>query len=175
MVEGTHLRLGDVGKPREGVVEEASEGGAVIVSGLPVLPDPVVLAAAMAERSILASVALLREVRPQLEEPGIGFPLANFLQRTGIQSSQLPLVQDVEVAGVQTSVGLGHEVAAAAAAGGAGAGVVPKENVDVVVKESDAVVLPRLPIPVPQVKKLAEKLPVGLGRQRPGPSAPGLS
>ena len=147
--------------PGEGIAEEGLEGGAVMVLRDSVLPDPVVFAAAAAETAPLAGAAFFRRTGTQVQKPPVICSGAKGLQRTGIQGAQLPLVQHIKVAGVQASVGLGDEVAAAAAAGGAGAGAVPQKHVDIVVKQPDAVVVSCLPVPIPQVEELAKEFSVG--------------
>ena len=134
--------------------------------------DPVPAAAAVAQGQPLAARALLGRALTLPAKAQGGLAPGQFFQGLLPQLSHPPLVQHKEVAGIDAAVPLHHKIAAAGAGGGTGTRPLPGQQVDIVVKQPDAHIVPLLPILVPQVKDGAQESAVPLRRKGEGAPSP---
>ena len=117
--------------------------------------SPIPLATAPADGDIAAGSAA---IRPQGTFPGKadtdrgsqGGRNAHFMD-----AADFPFIQHIEITGIGGAVALQHQIGAAAAAGCAGTGTVTDENMDIVIKKTDAVIVAGSPILIPQIKYTA--------------------
>ena len=143
------LRPGNLLKPGQGMIQQFPEGGAEIVVGTSRVRVPVVFAAAVAEGAVGAGGAFHRlDTAPMQKRSGL-FAGCHIGNGHLPDAADFPVVQHKEIAGIGGAVTLKHQIGTAFSAGGAGAGAVSQQDMDIVLKQPDAMVISLDPVPVP--------------------------
>ena len=159
----THCSSGHFLQAWQGIVKEGFEGCTVVIV---MFVRPIPLAAAPADGEVTAGSADFRTSDTFLDKTDADRGVKCFLYVNLHDVSNFPVIQDIEVAGIQTAVTFYHQIASAGPGCGAGAGRLPHQDPQVVIEGTDADIISGLPVPIPAVKQIAEEFAVSIRFQR---------
>ena len=135
---------------------------------------PVAAAAVAAQRVPAAGAANERHRQRCFEKAQSPALLFQLCQRVGADAAQFPLVQHVEVTGVNAAIGLHHQVGGAVPLHRAALRRLPRKHHQQIFKVAVVGGLPGLKILIPGVKGGLEKLGIPLRREGIGLAAEGM-
>ena len=126
---------------------------------------PVTLAAAPAEQPVRAGGAFCRAFAA-LRQKGLarGRSKRSF-DGAAAQVAQLPLIQNIKVAGIKASVPFHREIMAAGAGGSAGGRRHSQQDAQIILKIADTDVIALLQLLIPDIKNAAQKPAIKLRRR----------
>ena len=128
---------------------------------------PVVFATAIADAPIGTICAFPGFLCSEMQKICGNCTAGHLLEACLIKSSDFPIVQCIEVAGVPGTVAFNHQIRSALSASGAGTGSVTKQDVHIILKKPHAVVVSGNPVLIPQIKYATQEFAICVRCKRP--------
>lgn len=125
------------------MIQQSSKGWTEIIMGSGFICVPIVLAATVADAAIGTACAFFWLDRTALQEGCILRACKQLIHGHFLQAAHSPVIKDIEVAGICGTVTFNYQIGTAFSTCGTGAGTISQKNVNVVIKQSDAVIVSR--------------------------------